>query len=122
LIWFVSSLLFYLLLSNHGVIVSKFPRKPIPANIPDLADLFIRKWSIPELFEIQEMIKGANTIDSLSVPNIRRIMALSVSDASGARIIQDGSEVEADELGADVIRIIGIAMEHNGLSNTSKNA
>lgn len=101
--------------------MSKFPRKPIPANIPDLADLFIRKWSIPELFEIQEILKGGTSLDALSVPHIRRIMALSVSDASGKRLIEDGAEVEADELGADVIRIITLAIEHNGLGASAKN-
>lgn len=101
--------------------MSKFPRKPIPARIPDLPEIHIRKWSIPELFEIQEFLKNANTIDALSIANVRRILALSLSDASGNRLIQDGAEMEADELGADLVRIIKIAIEHNGLSEAAKN-
>jgi hypothetical protein len=99
-----------------------FPRKPIPAQIPDLPDLYIRKWSIPELFEIQEILKNGGSLDALTVPQIRRIMALSVSDASGARLIHDGAEVEADDLGSDIIRIIKLAVDHNGMSDAAKNA
>jgi hypothetical protein len=99
-----------------------FPRKPISANIPDLPDLHIRKWSLPELFELQELTQkdgGGNGRFSLEVT--RRILALSLSDANGNRIVPDGREAETDGLGSDVGALLTLAFRHNGMGPDAKN-
>jgi hypothetical protein len=101
--------------------MSRFPRKPIPAGIPDLPDLYIRKLSLAELFDLQAVLGNGDESGALGLDAIRRILVLGLADASGVRLIPDGSEKEADDLGADAMVLVKRIMDHNGLGAEAKN-
>ena len=98
-----------------------FPRKPIPAGIADLPDLYVRKLSITELFEVQELLGKWDGEKGFSPTVALRLLALGLSDASGNRIIQDGDEQEADGIGSDMGAVLNKILEHNGLGAQAKN-
>ena len=98
-----------------------FPRKPIPAGIADLPDLHVRKLSITELFEVQELLGKWDGEKGFSPTVALRLLALGLSDASGNRIIQDGDEQEADGIGSDMGTVLNKILEHNGLGSQAKN-